>query len=297
MKRYIRLLFLLIWASSVYGAEVPKYEEYIVHAEVSLDITSGIYTCNYILTNPDSNKNLLGMLDIYIPRDSAGKELSWENLTYGKQYFRHSSEAHKNKVVPIGLDGPPRWTYGIGEDENGKGFAGWGSMEDSRIYPGNSLSGLIITSYGLPGIREAMLQPRIDYDNLPEEYWENVELSKTLRDSLIYYTKTIGPVAPPAEFKSVDFLNNIVSMKHEAYKLGWIKNEGILKSLDAKLDNAKKDIEKGNTRSAKNALKAFINEVEAQGCESYENCPAGKHLTSEVYGLLKYNALYLIDHL
>jgi hypothetical protein len=109
--------------------------------------------------------------------------------------------------------------------------------------------------------------------------------------------KTIGPTAPPAVFKPIEFLGNIINLKHEAFNLGWIKNEGILKSLDAKLDNAKKKLENGDTKTAKNILNAFINEVEAQGCATYENCPSGKHLTSEAYGLLKYNAQYLIDHL
>lgn len=86
-------------------------------------------------------------------------------------------------------------------------------------------------------------------------------------------------------------------MKHEAFDLGWIKNKGILQSLDAKIESAKRALERGQTKTAMNKLNAFINEVEAQGCASYEDCPPGKHLTSEAYGLLKYNAQYLIDHL
>jgi hypothetical protein len=298
MKKYISLLFLLIFASSVYGAEVPKYEEYIVRADVSLDTARGIYKYNYTLINPSSNRNPLGMLDIYIPRDPKGKELSWDGLTYGKGYLLYTSELHKDKAIPVGLDGPNRWIYGIGEDENGKGFAIWGNMEEeSRIYPGGSLSGLIMTSYGLPGIREATIMPHIDYDNLPEEYYENVELTKQLEDSLEYHTKTIGPTAPPADFKPLDFLNYIIDLKHQAFSLGWIKERGIEESLDAKLENARKKIEEGNTVAAKNILEALINEVEAQGCESYENCPSGKHLTSEAYALLKYNVRYLIENL
>ena len=77
-------------------------------------------------------------------------------------------------------------------------------------------------------------------------------------------------------------------MKHEAFSLGWITNQGIEQSLDAKLENAKKKIEQGNKNAAKNILGAFINEVEAQ---------RDKHLTSEAYGLLKYNVEYLIGKL
>ena len=86
-------------------------------------------------------------------------------------------------------------------------------------------------------------------------------------------------------------------MKHEAFSLGWIKNKGIENSLDVKLDNAKKKLEQGNNIATKNILNAFINEVEAQGCAVYENCPSGKHLTPEAYGLLKYNVQYLLNKL
>jgi len=58
-------------------------------------------------------------------------------------------------------------------------------------------------------------------------------------------------------------------------------------------DNAKKKLSEGSTGAAKNILNAFINEVEAHGCVTYENCPPGKHLTSEAYALLKYNTLSL----
>ncbi|MBI4654021.1 MAG: hypothetical protein HY752_03405 [Nitrospirae bacterium] len=245
MKKYISLISLLFsilftFASFVYGTEVPKYEEYIVHAEVNIDKASGIYKYSYTLINPIGNRNLLWNLSIYISKSPETQELSWENLTYGKWYARHSSEANKDKVVPVGITGPQGWTYGIGEDEKGKGFVSFGNLDENEIRQGSSIRGLILTSHGLPGIRETILQPAIDYDNLPEEYWENVELSKQLRDSLIYHTKTIGPTAPPADFKPIKFLNYIINLKNEAYKLGWIKNKVIEKSLDTKLNNAKK---------------------------------------------------------
>ncbi|MBI5559914.1 MAG: hypothetical protein HY883_01390, partial [Deltaproteobacteria bacterium] len=106
-----------------------------------------------------------------------------------------------------------------------------------------------------------------------------------------------GPTAPPLDFEPLDFLDYIISMKHEAFTLGWIKNAGIENSLDKKLESAKKSLEKGSTISAKNILSAFINEVEAQGCATYENCPEGKHLTPEAWALLKYNVEYLMERL
>ncbi len=83
-------------------------------------------------------------------------------------------------------------------------------------------------------------------------------------------------------------LDTLISLKHQALAEGWIDNRGIANSLDSKLDNARKKLASGDSTTAKNMLNAFVNEVEAQN---------GKHLTSEAYALLKYNAEYLIDRL
>ncbi|MBI4824628.1 MAG: hypothetical protein HY805_10440 [Nitrospirae bacterium] len=297
MKRQICIVSLLVFVSVAYSAEIPKYEEYFVQTVVNFDSISGIYKYNYTLINPVGNKNELWSLDIYIPKDPKGIELSWENLTYGEGYSRTSSETIKDKIIAVGIDGPSGWTYGIGYDEEGKGFVGSATLSGIEILPGSSVKGLILTSYGLPAIRDTMLQPYVDTDSLPDEYYENEELSKQLQDSLIYHTKTIGPTAPPLDFNPLSFLDYIISMKHEAFSLGWITNKGIEMSLDQKLDAARKKLSAGDTKTAKNILNALINEVEAQGCETYEGCPKGKHLTPEAYALLKYNVLYLIERL
>lgn len=75
---------------------------------------------------------------------------------------------------------------------------------------------------------------------------------------------------------------------NESLELGWIANRGILQSLQAKLDNAERQLQRGNTPTALNVLRAFMNEVEALP----EN-----QLSSEAYALLKYNAEYLIQQL
>ncbi|MFZ3073102.1 MAG: hypothetical protein WA162_07645 [Thermodesulfobacteriota bacterium] len=134
--------------------------------------------------------------------------------------------------------------------------------------------------------------------DLPEEAIENAyEYIDSVYSSIAYHGKTIGPTAPPANFIPVVFINYIISLKHEAASLGWIKNYGIVNSLDVKLENAKEAIARNNLASAKNLIEAFINEVEAQGCASYDKCVAGKHITPEAYGLLKYNAEYLLKRL
>jgi hypothetical protein len=100
--------------------------------------------------------------------------------------------------------------------------------------------------------------------------------------------KTLAPFAPPNTFVPLTFIDTIASYKHQAFDLGWIDNQGIVTSLDAKLDSAKKYLEQGQTIPAINELEAFVIEVEAQ---------KNTHLNSEPYALLKYNAGYLIAEL
>lgn len=83
-------------------------------------------------------------------------------------------------------------------------------------------------------------------------------------------------------------LEQMIAYIKQARQTNHITNQGIANSLNQKLENAKKQLEKGKTKQAMNMLNAFLNEVEAQ---------KEKHLTSEAYALLKYNAEYLIQRL
>jgi hypothetical protein len=306
MKKYAWLIILTVFVSVAWGAEVPTYEEYIVDTEVGYDPSSGIYKYDYTLSNPAGNKNLLLNISIYIPKDNSKKELSWDNLTYGKGYSRSSSEYNKDKVIAIGMEAPERWTYGIGYDEEGKGFVSFGILDEDEIKPGSSVSGLILTSYGIPTIRDFEAMPAyiateedaMSFAENEKEYASNTwEVLNRLYESITFSGKTVGPTAPPRELDPAGFIESLVDMKHEAYSLGWITDKGIEQSLDVKLDGALKKLRAGNVKAAGNILRAFINEVEAQGCETYEDCPKGKHLRPEAYALLKYNAQYLLDNL
>ncbi|MBI4824150.1 MAG: hypothetical protein HY805_07990 [Nitrospirae bacterium] len=196
----------------------------------------------------------------------------------------------------------PRGWSGMGTGiTNGSPYS-WASDEyesdEFNIKPGASLNGFGMQSEGLPAIvtyyahgwREL---PTISEEEMPEE--EDCPERNIFINA--FKGKTLGPTAPPLDFNPLSFLDYIIGMKHEAFSLGWITNKGIEMSLDAKLEAAKKKLEQGQNGTAKNILNALINEIEAQGCETYENCPKGNHLLPEAYALLKYNVLYLIERL
>jgi hypothetical protein len=182
--------------------------------------------------------------------------------------------------------------------------------EPSGIAPGTTVDGFSYRSKGVPSIIDVFFfgerrvrfsgpSPTYDSDELRESFDRVYQslLSQYPEADVTVKRKVLGPATPPAELNPVDFLDNIIDMKHEAFSLGWITNKGIERSLDAKLDAARKKLSAGDYGTARNILTAFVNEVEAQGCESHDDCSKGKHLLPEAYALLKYNAQYLADNL
>jgi len=186
------------------------------------------------------------------------------------------------------------------------GRLGWfRALPEYKLEPGTTIDSLTLTSYGLPGLRAFTVSPsynpKLPYEVtpenedsirrfVPEPTDEEEQAFQLLLDSIKVKGITIGPTAPPANFVSIIFLDTIMSYKHQAFHLGWIKNQGIVTSLDQKLENAKDLLQKGNTKAARNILGAFVNEVEALNKQ-------GEHITSEAYALLKFNVEYLLEKL
>lgn len=173
---------------------------------------------------------------------------------------------------------------------NSKGSGGLSNPYDG-IAPDSSASGFSFQSSGLPTIVSSFFEGTAKGLGFPDE--PPMEIEEML-DPLIRFPantvqrKTLGPKDPPDPFIITAFLDTLVSYKHQALDLGWITNKGIANSLDKKLENARKQLEKGKVKQAINMLNAFLNEVEAQ---------KDKHLTSEAYALLKFNVEYLIQKL
>ena len=196
-------------------------------------------------------------------------------------------------------------------------YISWTAPRGRNMKPSEEASGFMFkTSYGLPGIVDYYAEGDAPLPKCPEGMAVNFIPGY---DDLTPYGpgivgRNIGPVALPATFVPLDFLNYIISLKHEAYNLGWIvqgkgddkgkkedEEKGIMKSLDKKLEKAKAELAKGDTKEAVEKLKSFIHEVEGlykeDKEEKHKKEEGHSHITSEAYGLLKYNAQYLLEQL
>jgi hypothetical protein len=123
-----------------------------------------------------------------------------------------------------------------------------------------------VSSHGLLGIRVAIAQAPIDYDNLPiRPPSDDSDLQRYTADLSALQSKgtlnvaTIGPTAPAAIFVAADFLKTIISYKEQAVKQGWIPDPRIANSLDAKLNAAQAVLGRGEQRRSEESIERVFN--------------------------------------
>jgi hypothetical protein len=160
------------------------------------------------------------------------------------------------------------------------------------LAPGAILSGFSLECRSLPLIGNAYVQGQVRKIPWAAQF-KDANFRNRLSRLWVFPAnyiclRTIVPGVIPHGVEGRTLLDTLISYKHQALALKWIDNEGIANSLDQKLENAKEKLISRDSVAARNILTAFVNEVEAQ---------KDKHLTSEVYALLKFNAEYLIDRL
>ncbi len=270
-----------------------------VFAVVTRDASSAILRYEYRVVNPAVNRSQINGIELDLTLGPNEARLSREGLVNGPGYGRVTSDANFQQVpmVPVGMTGPSGWRFALGISGGAtRGYASWGSRDKPfRLSPGQVLTGVGLTSYGPPGIREVRLEPPVPYGKLPAEYDDPDELAEFV-DTLVFRTKTVGPKAPPARFVPVEVLNYLVALLHESRQQGWVKVDGVHQSLLAKLLAAKRALEANRPEPARGELKAFLHEVQAVSCPEFA-CPGQKPLTGEAYALLYFNGQYLVERL
>ena len=182
---------------------------------------------------------------------------------------------------------------------------GWYSAYSSEdISPGNSLSGFFVTTTALPGIVRSWTQGDHPLPSVPESAAQATcgpPDPYSSDDNVIL--KTVGPDILPKNLTPVQLLTRLISLKEQAFQLGWITNAGVANSLDAKLNEAKKKLQEGQTQVTVNLLKSFILDLEAQhqgqtgqgqGASTGNAQTSRKHVTDNAYYLLKPNAEFIL---
>ncbi len=132
-----------------------------------------------------------------------------------------------------------------------------------------------IQQYFMEGWEQIILDPGNEPDSV-----ENESFFDVAKQGLTIFPR------PNSDITNIqDFTDTLQTFRYRSCEeLGWITNKGICNSLDVKLRNVERHLERNKPKQAGNVLNAFLNELSAQ---------RGKHITEEGYALLYYNAEYL----
>lgn len=260
-----------------------------IEVAASVSESSGIFTFNYSVSNPSGNDGSIESINVFIDTDPTTDQTLTENgLPKCKNHAAATSSRilSEGRATPVGSLAPADWScsYAVLAGESRPSFS-WGA---ALLAPGKKINGYILKSRGLPAIRNVYADPEIDIDRLPEEYNEDAERMFALIQKVRWKGKTIGPKPPPKVFSASSFASNIDLLNQQCAEMKWYKTSGLEKSFQVKLDAARKKLEEGNLKAAKETLKAFMNELTAQN---------GKAIAPEAYALLFFNIKYLVDHI
>lgn len=232
-----------------------------VQVSASFDPASGKTTYRYTLTSLASSQQKIGYMSLEIDSN------------------------HPSKVAfPKGWNYLPTYRSML---YNGAYTIDWVAAMNVMVLPGARLTGFSCTSSSLPDISVARLEGYVPLLTTTQNYEDPSKVLPESKNNVP--VKTVAPKYQPASpFDPGAFLTHLEGLKDQAAALGWIDNQGVANSLDAKLENAGNKLANGQTNTAVNILQAFLDELGAQH---------GKHVDDNAYALLEPNAKYLINWL
>jgi len=272
--------------------------------DVHVDPISGDCLIRY----SSADGTLVDLAEIPPNKVEAFAEIDAKSDSSGQFAFQYEivvATSSRQTVIGLGIEGdtttvtsteqPLNWSFLTARLEPFNAFIG-GKSKSAVIRPGASLPGFSLQSFALPGISTIRFRgsaPVLAYDEEPPAEVEDLVGRICHRPMERRYAlgKTLGPLTNPAGKTGAALILRLMGQKHEARGLNWISGpgaDGLVKSLDAKLEAAKAAVDRGQPKTAKNDLRAFLNEVEAQ---------KGKALNNEAYLLLKLNAEFILTKL
>lgn len=242
-----------------------------VHAEVEVDNTDSMFY-RYVLENREGAEQRIWSFQV-IMRDDGLVE-----------YVEGPDGWFDPGIKPKGL--------GYSSVLRAVAYVNWGAPLDAQIVPASTQKGFVIRSkHSLPGIIDYYVEgyappPKFEPGHAPEVPLPGYHDVSAYGPGVV--GRIIGPVKRVEPLIPAVFVDYVISLKHEAARLGWIKNKGLVRSLDAKLDSAKVALVRGHTKAARNTLRALLNELKAQ---------KNKGVAGEAYSLLFFNLRHLMANL
>lgn len=245
----------------------------VQNVTVSTSVTTGpdpfggtTYFYNYTVTSPGANTGYIWNIQVdvsapnnymyningnlLVPRGNLGDEFLFQLLD---ETTPKDGSLHDN-VVPFGIDVPNGWVGSLTINQTGGFFAATG---DDAIAPGQTLSGLVMYSDGVPTIRTMKLKPdwmlsMSDREPTPTEQ----DLARQIEQSLLVTVNVLGPSYASGD--SYDHWNQLRSDISTLVQLGWITDASFGNTMLADLQVARSAKDQNGSVTALPALNVML---------------------------------------
>ena len=211
-----------------------------------------------------------------------------ENVRAGGEDFSALLVATPAPVVR--MPKPSRFDWVTHPRYRKRDIAVWVLVEDEMLHPGQISPDLPMVGRGIPGLVRYWAVP--DLEAHPPRYRDEDDSE----DSYFVYSDTgttVGIVPVPTGATPASLATRLRALAERACApLGWIGNPGVCQSLDVKLAHVQSALASGETTVARNVLRAFVDELEAQ-----HGPQPGKAVSDEAHALLALNAAFLLARL
>lgn len=172
----------------------------------------------------------------------------------------------------------------------GRQSAQWLGLGDAKVAPGHHTPPLSLGAIGIPDIVSYWI---IAYTPPPQtdDPDGEPEVSPMLQRSIRGTTVGVAPLPQNATAASLTVRLRAL-LGRSCGELHWISQAGVCHSLDVKLIHAAEALDAGQTAAAREQLRAFMNELDAQ-----HGPQPGKHVNDAAYALLEPNVSYILSKL
>jgi hypothetical protein len=261
---------------------------------VTVGLEGGMFFYSYSLASDSGNNGDISSFKIIISKpfnsvtyDTAGLRFSGSDFL--EKSFRHFYPKKANEVLPVGyLQLPNNWIAGLAN-----GPVLWLHADTIEVKPGDTLSGFILMSKGLPGLRVFEAMPSFDvYKFFPDlddtARTMSITQMDSIREAVNFWGWTVGPTSPPTQFNALDWVDTLTSYTAQCGSLAWIKHNATVDKYRSNFGAAKASLRLNNVEFARARLLQVLQDI---------NVDSTFALTTEAYALIRFNTEYLLEHL
>jgi hypothetical protein len=205
------------------------------------------------------------------------------------------------------LRAPPLWGSSPGMVQDSAAAHWFAIASEALVSPGHALAGF---RFAAPGLLD-IVPYRVQGDYEPPEV-EEADARLVQHPPSFWVNSvggvTVGLVPPPEDAEAQSLLVRLKMLTDSACSLGWIQGRGICRELDAHLDQAGRELQRGRREEARAHLREFVGDLRQRAGRRPEDDDEGRGergnredreqrdaaVNSSAYWLLAVNAEYLL---